>query len=300
MEGQRKHYDVLVEAQSTLETAQLTERPVFLQPFVVHDLLGVVSDAHDQRVENGVHEPLYDGGQDIAHELVEKMALALPATNEGHEVEVPLNDPQIKFIRSLLEEERQKQGGTQKNGERASDLISFENAVKESLFEARAYEFSSDDTVGLTDGGREMVTRLLKEREKYPRRLKVRAAGSLFLQWKLASFLDEEQLMRPKYSPEFDDGYEVGKKTLRAFGKEKTIDKDDKGNPKHTQVILTREQVDYLTKNVTILTTGVAHHQAVQIRGLVAEVGRSFDSAPMVVPRAGKLKKFFVKFTGQK
>ncbi len=300
MESQKPQFDVLQAAESLIHEVQLKERPVVLQPFVVQDILGYVAEMHDRRVENGIYEPLYEGGPDIAHELLEKMAFALPATNNGYGVEVPLNNPQIKFIRELLEEERQKKGDAVKNIECDSDIISFENAVEDSLLENQMSEKSHEGALELTDKGREMAARLLREREKYPRRMNVRAVGSSFLQWKLAAFLDEEQRMRPKYSPEFDESYEVGKKTLASFGKEKTIEKDTKGNPKLTEVILTREQIDYLTRNIETLTAGVANHQAVQIRELVDGISRRFDSAPIVMPRKGKLRNFFNKFTGQK
>lgn len=271
-----------------MHDAQLVEHPVVLPPFVVMDLFNAVGSEHDKRVEEGIYEPLVEGGRDIVHALQEKIALALPTTTNGADMTIPFNTPEINTIRELLAAQQAKNNARDivEETECEQDILAFEAAVAESA--ARSEQ--DEKRLGMKD-------------DTILRRFNVRTSGAIPLQWALSAFIAEEkEYMRPKSSSEFDNNLEIGERTLRAFQKGRKFDVDPAtGKSRLTQVVLSGQQIDYLLKNLQNLKSGMGTDLLYRklLDDLVNGLRYSYPMAQAIDVREGFLKKMVKRITGQ-
>lgn len=295
MEHPNNPFDVVAAAEAQLQKAQLIERHVVLPPFVISDLFTMVGQEHDRRVTEGIHEPLVEGGEDIVHVLQEKLAFTLPVTITGLEAELPLNTPEINLIRQLLAEQV-KTGDVVSETENEQDVIAFEAAVAEASTKGEPHS----GRLELTDKEKEIYERSKKDMENYLRNFNIGTRGGLYLQFALSDFLKNEQQLRPKASPEFDREFELGKQTLTSFKRGQKFDEDTKGRPRKMKVLLSRQQIDYLSNHLDELKDLCGDFQGELIDMVVNKLLEDYDSAPIVIPsKNGAFKRLLKRITGQ-
>lgn len=289
------------EAIQVSEASQMM--PIFLQAdtYLVSAVLDAATLAHERRVMEGVHEPLVPDGLDIAHELANNFALALPTAQTG-KVEIPLNTPEINFIRELLPEDvsapylerrtaREKRNAFEQALNLAAVRMSLQNEI-----------VLQDAKLELTDEARERIHELMEQRiDNRPRRFNMRTSGAIPLQWALATYLDEEQQMRPKANPAFDREFELGHRTLSAFMKGKKFDIDGDGKERLMKVSLTRQEIDYLNRNIDILKSGSLEVYKILIQDVINGINSDYPNAPIVEQtKDGVIKRLLKRLTGQK